>query len=163
MVITLSKLAAFAFTFALMGGVASAQLAEKKSLTLALAKQIAAAAEAEAINNKFTMVISIVDDGGNLIYLERMDETQLGSIQISQGKAHTALAMKRPSKALEEAVAGGRTAVLSLPGVVAVEGGLPLTFDGKIVGAIGVSGGTSAQDGIVAKAGVDAFAKMLAH
>ena len=149
---------------ALMAGSSSAQLADKKTLTLAIAKQIAAAAEAEAIKNKFTMVISVLDDGGNLMYLERMDETQLASIQIAQGKAHTALAFKRPTKALEDAVAGGRTAILSMPGAVLVEGGLPLaTPDGKIVGSIGVSGGTSPQDGIVAKAGVDAFAKMLGH
>ena len=149
---------------ALIAGSSSAQLADKKTLTLAVAKQIAAAAEAEAIKNKFTMVISIIDDGGNLIYLERMDETQLASIQISQGKAHTALSFKRPTKALEDAVAGGRNAILSMPGAILVEGGLPLTTaDGKIVGAIGCSGGTSPQDGIVAKAGVDAFAKMLGH
>ncbi len=149
---------------ALMAGSSSAQLAEKKTLTLAVAKQIAAAAEAEAISNKFTMVIAVLDDGGNLIYLERMDETQLASIQIAQGKAHTALAFKRPTKALEDAVAGGRNAILSFPGAVLVEGGLPLTTpDGKIIGSIGVSGGTSPQDGIVAKAGVDAFAKITCY
>ena len=147
---------------ALMAGSSPAQLVDKKTLTLAIAKQIAAAAESEAIKNKFTMVIAVLDDGGNLIYLERMDETQLASIQIAQGKAHTALAFKRPTKALEDAVAGGRNAILSFPGAVLVEGGLPLaTPDGKIIGSIGVSGGTSPQDGIVAKAGVDAFAKML--
>jgi uncharacterized protein GlcG (DUF336 family) len=147
---------------ALMAGSSPAQLVDKKTLTLAVAKQIAAAAESEAIKNKFTMVIAVLDDGGNLIYLERMDETQLASIQIAQGKAHTALAFKRPTKALEDAVAGGRNAILSMPGAVLVEGGLPLaTPDGKIIGSIGVSGGTSPQDGIVAKAGVDAFAKML--
>jgi glc operon protein GlcG len=140
-----------------------AQLAEKKALTLAAAKQIVAAAEAEAINNKLAMVITILDDGGNLVYLQRMDDAQLASIQISQGKAHTALAFKRPTKAMEDAVAGGRNAILSLPGAVLIEGGLPLTADGKVIGSIGVSGGTSAQDGIVAKAGVDAFTKMLAH
>jgi glc operon protein GlcG len=149
---------------ALMAGSSSAQLAEKKTLTLAVAKQIAAAAEAEAIKNNFSMVIAVLDDGGNLIFLERMDETQLASIQIAQGKAHTALAFKRPTKALEDAVAGGRNAILSFPGAVLVEGGLPLTTpEGKIIGSIGCSGGTSPQDGIVAKAGVDALAKMLGH
>lgn len=140
-----------------------AQLAEKKALTLATAKQIAAASEAEANTNKFAMVITILDEGGNLIFQERMDEAQLASIQISFGKAHTALAFKRPTKALEDGIAGGRNSLLSLPGAVLVEGGLPLMADGKVIGAIGVSGGTSAQDGIVAKAGADAFAKMLAH
>ena len=140
-----------------------AQLAEKKALTLATAKQIAAAAETEATNNKFAMVITILDDGGNMIYQERMDDAQLASIQISQGKAHTALAFKRPTKALEDAIGGGRNALLSLSGAVLVEGGLPLIVDGKVIGAIGVSGGTSAQDGTVAKAGADAFTKMVAH
>ena len=140
-----------------------AQLADKKALTLATAKHIAAAAEAEATSNKFAMVITILDDGGNMIYQERMDDAQLASIQISQGKAHTALAFKRPTKALEDTIAGGRNALLSLPGAILVEGGLPIIVDGKIIGAIGVSGGTSPQDGGVAKAGVDAFVKLLAH
>jgi len=141
----------------------SAQLAEKKALPLSVAKQIAAAAEAEAATNKFTMVIAIVDDGGNLIYLERMDEAQLGSIQVAEGKAHTALFFKRPTKALEDAVAGGRNNLMTLPNAVMVEGGIPLMADGKIIGAIGVSGGMSPQDGIVAKAGADAFTKMMGH
>lgn len=142
---------------------AFAQLESKKALTLAAAKQIAAAAEAEATSNKFAMVITVLDDGGNLIFQERMDDAQLGSIQISMGKAHTALAFKRPTKALEDAVAGGRNAILSLPGALTVEGGLPLVVDGKVIGAIGVSGGTSQQDGQVAKAGADALAKLIAH
>lgn len=160
----ITRLAVVFIAIALVAGAGSAQLADKKALTLSAAKQIAAAAEAEAAKNKFTMVIAILDDGGNLMYLERMDDTQLASIQIAQGKGHTALAFKRPTKVLEDQVAGGRNAILSLPGGVLVEGGLPLaTPDGKIIGAIGVSGGTSPQDGIVAKAGVDEFAKMLAH
>ena len=163
MIITLGKVVGLTVALALAAGTGSAQLAEKKTLTLAIAKQIAAAAETEATNNKFTMVIAIVDDGGNLIYLERMDESQLASIEIAKGKAHTALAFKRPTKAMEDMVAGGRNAILSLPGGVLVEGGLPLVADGKIIGAIGVSGGTSPQDGIVAKAGADAFAKILSH
>lgn len=140
-----------------------AQLAEKKALTLATAKQIAAASETEANTNKLAMVITVLDEGGNMIFQERMDDAQLASIQISLGKAHTALAFKRPTKALEDAVAGGRNAILSLPGAVTVEGGLPLMADGKVIGAIGVSGGTSAQDGMVAKAGADAFMRMLLH
>src|SRR5260370_26990689 len=141
-----------------MAGSSSAQRAEKKTLTRTIAKQIAAAAEAEAISNKFTMVIAVMDDGGNLIYLERMDETQLSSSQIAQGKAHTALAFKRPTQALEDAVAGGRNAILSMPGAVLVEGGLPLTTpDGKIIGAIGVSGGTPSTGGSHAMPAVDAF------
>jgi uncharacterized protein GlcG (DUF336 family) len=109
------------------------------------------------------MVICIMDEGGNLMYLERMDDSQLGSVTIAQGKAHTALAFKRPTKMMEDGVVAGRTATLSLPGAVMIEGGLPLTVDGKVIGSIGVSGGTSVQDGLIAKAGVDAFMKMIAH
>ena len=140
-----------------------AQLTPKKALNLDVAKQIAAAAEKEAAANKWTMVIAILDDGGHLIYLERMDETQIGSVQVAQDKAASAVSFKRPTKAFEDMVAGGRTAILKLPGAIPVEGGVPLMADGKIIGAIGCSGGTSAQDGQVAKAGVDALAKILGH
>lgn len=157
------RVLAAGLAFACMASGAFAQLETKKALTLAAAKQIAAAAEAEATGNKFAMVITVLDDGGNLIFQERMDDAQLASIQISMGKAHTALAFKRPTKAMEDAVAGGRNAILSLPGAVTVEGGLPLVVDGKVIGAIGVSGGTSQQDGQVAKAGADTFAKLVAH
>jgi glc operon protein GlcG len=161
---TMGKLAGLLIVIALAAGSGSAQLAEKKTLTLAVAKQIAAAAEAEAIKNKFTMVIAIVDDGGNLMYLEKMDETQLASIEIARDKAHTALVLKRPTKALEDAVTGGRPSLMTLhPGAVMVEGGIPLVADGKIIGAIGCSGGTSPEDGIVAKAGVDASVKLFAR
>jgi len=142
---------------------ASAQLVQKKALNLEIAKQIAAAAEKEAASAKLTMVIAILDDGGNLIYLERMDETQIGSIEVAQQKAHSAVSFKRPTKVFEDAVAGGRTAILKLPGAIPVEGGLPLIADGKIVGAIGCSGGTSQQDGVVAKAGADALMKIAGH
>jgi glc operon protein GlcG len=137
------------------------KLADKKALTLAVAKQVAAAAETEAAKNKFTMVIAIMDDGGNLIYLEKMDETQIGSIDVAQAKARSAIAFKRPTKAFQDAVAAGNTGILKLPGAIATEGGVPLVVDGKIIGAIGVSGGTSAQDGTVAQAGADALAKIL--
>ena len=130
-----------------------AQLATKKALTLDGAKKLAAVAEAEAARNKWTMVIAIVDDGGNLIYLEKMDGTQLGSIEVAQWKAKTALEFRRPSKVFEDGVAGGRNALLSIRNVIAIEGGLPLVVDGAIVGAIGVSGMKSDQDGVVAQAG----------
>ncbi|HZS52588.1 MAG TPA: heme-binding protein [Bryobacterales bacterium] len=139
----------------------AAQLADKKALTLEIAKQIAAAAEKEAAGNKWTMVIAILDDGGNLLYLERMDDTQIGSIEVAIQKAHSALAFKRPTKVFEDAVAGGRTAILKLPGAMPVEGGLPIVWEGKVIGAIGCSGGTSQQDGLAAKAGVDALTKIL--
>jgi glc operon protein GlcG len=144
-------------------GAGTAQLVDKKALTLEAAKQIAAAAEKEAAGSKLTMVIAILDDGGNLIYLERMNETQIGSIEVAQQKARSAVSFKRPTKVFEDAVVGGRNAILKLPGAIPVEGGLPLTVDGKIIGAIGCSGGTSQQDGVVAKAGADALAKMVSH
>jgi uncharacterized protein GlcG (DUF336 family) len=138
-------------------------LADKKALTLATAKRIAAAAEQEAIKNNWNMFIAIVDDGGNLMFLERMDDSQLASQEVSVQKARSALLFKRPTKALEDAVTGGRIVMLSLANAVPVEGGLPLMAYGKIVGAIGISGATSPQDGIVAKAGADELEKMLSQ
>jgi uncharacterized protein GlcG (DUF336 family) len=107
------------------------------------------------------MFIAIVDDGGNLMYLERMDDSQLGSQEVSVQKARGALLFKRPTKALEDAVAGGRIQLITLANAVPVEGGLPLMAYGKIVGAIGISGATSPQDGIVAKAGADELESIL--
>ncbi len=139
---------------------AQAQLATKKALTLDAAKKIAAAAQAEAIANKWTMVIAIVDDGANLVYLEKTDGTQIGSIDVAQNKARSAVRYKRPTKAFEDALVGGRQAILSLPGAIPVEGGIPLMIDGVVLGAIGVSGATSAQDGQVATVGAKAFEKL---
>lgn len=151
-----------AICISLVAGLTSAaELTTKKALNLEVAKQIAAAAEAEATKNKWNVVIAVVDDGGHLLYLQRMDETQIGSVEVAIQKAQTAIKFKRPSKALEDAVAGGRNAILRLPGALPVEGGLPLAADGKIIGAIGVSGVTSQQDGQIAKAGVDALAKIV--
>lgn len=135
------------------------KLATKKVLTLDLAKQLAAAAEAEALKNKWTVVIALVDDGGHLVYLQRLDGTQYASIEVAQRKAQTAIAFKRPSKVFEDAVTSGRPAVMSLP-VLALEGGVPLVVDGQMIGAVGVSGVTSQQDGVVAKAAVDALVKI---
>src|SRR5439155_13858055 len=139
-----------AVAIVLTGAAPAAELAQKKALTLETAKQIAAAAEATAAQNKWTMVIAILDDGANLIYLERMDETQIGSIEVAIEKARSAVSFKRPTKAFEDAVAGGRSAILMLPGALPVEGGIPLMVDGKLIGAIGVSGGSSQQDGVAA-------------
>ena len=99
--------------------------------------------------------IAVVDHGGFLIYFERMDNTQLGSVEIAIDKARSAALFRRPSKVFEDALAGGRTAILALRGATPIEGGLPLVSGGKIVGAIGASGGTAQQDGQVAKAGAD--------
>jgi len=141
--------------------VSAADLATKKAMTLDVAKQIAAAAEAEAKKNNWTVVIAIVDDGANLVYLQKADDTQIGSIEVAQEKAKTAVKFKRPSKALEDAVAGGRNAVLKLPGALPIEGGVPLMDGGKVIGAIGVSGVQSNQDGQIAQAGVNAFSKIV--
>lgn len=142
--------------FALLAAVslhASAQLADKKVLTLDGAKQVAAAAEAEARKNNWNVVIAVVDDGGHLVYLQRLDGTQTGSIEVAIQKARTAQAFKRPTKVFEEAIAGGRTALIALHGALPLEGGLPIMVDGQLVGAIGVSGVKSTEDGQIAKAG----------
>jgi glc operon protein GlcG len=130
----------------------------RKTLSLADAKRVAAAASAKAHAEGWTVVIAIHDGGGHLIYLERADGTQLGSVVVAQEKSRTALLFKRPTKALEEGVLGGRVHMMSLPGVTAVEGGLPLVVDNEVVGSIGVSGVQSSQDGIVAAAGAEALA-----
>lgn len=129
------------------------------AITLEQAKKVVAAAEAEARKNKWNVVITIVDSATNLVLLQRMDDTQLGSIKISQKKAYTAAAMRRSTKIFEDQVAAGGMGVklLGIDEVIPVEGGLPLIVNGKIIGAIGVSGVTSQQDGIIAKAGVDAL------
>jgi uncharacterized protein GlcG (DUF336 family) len=136
----------------------AAELPSKKVLSLEAAKQVAAAAEKHARENKWNVCVAIVDDGGHLIYFQRMDGTQTGSILVSQRKAQTAIGFKRPSKTFEEGVAGGRSVLLSLPGATPLEGGIPLVVDGEMIGAIGVSGVTSQQDGQIAQAGADALA-----
>lgn len=125
----------------------------KKALTLDDARAIAAAAEAEAAKNGWRVTISILDEGGNLLYLQRLDEAPPGSVTVSQEKARTAFLFKRPTKGMEEAVAGGRLVMLTLPGATPIEGGLPLFSEGSIVGAIGVSGVQSPQDAQIAFAG----------
>jgi glc operon protein GlcG len=134
-----------------------AQLLEKKTVSLAAAKKMAAAAEAEAAKNNWTMVFSIVDDGGNLVYLGRMDGTQLGSIEVSQGKARTALQFKRPSKAFQDLIDKDQQHLITLGHITGVQGGLPIMAEGKVIGAIGASGGTSAQDEQCALAGLNAL------
>jgi uncharacterized protein GlcG (DUF336 family) len=148
-------------SLAAAGTIAAQQLATKKALTLEAAKKIAAAAEAEAMKNKWTMFICIVDDSGTPMFVERIDETQIGSYEVSVQKARTAVLFKRPTKALEDAVAGGRNVVLRLPGALPLEGGIPILVEGKVIGGIGVSGGTSQQDAQVAQAGLAALEAML--
>lgn len=128
-------------------------------ITLAAAKKIVAAAQAEATKNGWNMAIAIVDSGANLVLLEKMDNTQLGSIDVCQQKAATSLKFKRPTKAIEDIIEKGGVGLkmLGMPGVMPVEGGELILKDGKIIGAIGVSGALSAQDTQVAKAGIAAF------
>jgi glc operon protein GlcG len=127
-------------------------------VSLADAKKAAAAAVAEVAKvGSAPDAIAIVDHGGFLIYFERMDNTQLGSVEIAIEKARSAALFRRPSKVFEDAVAGGRNAILALRGAVPIEGGVPIIAGGKLVGAIGASGGTAQQDGQVAKAGADAI------
>jgi uncharacterized protein GlcG (DUF336 family) len=129
----------------------------KFALTLADARRVAAAAAEEARRNDWRVVIAIVDDAGLPVYLERHDGVQPASCDIAQHKARTAALFRRPTRALEETVAGGRVALLGLPQITPVEGGLPLLHEGQVVGAIGVSGLQSFEDGIVAKAGAEAL------
>jgi len=144
--------------FAALSMNANAQLADKKVLTLEGAKKIAAAAEAEARKNNWNVVIAVVDDGGHLVYLQRIDGTQTGSIEVAIQKARTAQAFKRPTKVFEDAIAGGRNALIALHGALPLEGGLPIMVAGQLVGAIGVSGVKSTEDGQIAKAGADSLA-----
>ena len=127
------------------------------ALSLSVAKTLAGGARAEAEKHGWTVVIAIVDDGGHLVYLEKMDGTQKASCTIAQEKARTAIMFKRPTVLLEKAIADGRVAMTTMPDAVMVEGGLPIMWQNTFVGAIGVSGLTSAQDGVVAKAGLDAL------
>jgi glc operon protein GlcG len=129
------------------------------AITLEQAKRAAAAALAEARAQSWTMAVAVVDTGGLLVYFEKMDDTQAGSVVVAQAKARSAALFKRATKALQDTLAAGGDGlrVLALEGAVPVEGGIPLLVDGRIAGAIGVSGGTSAQDGQCAQAGVDAI------
>ncbi|MES2018479.1 MAG: heme-binding protein [Pseudomonadota bacterium] len=133
------------------------QAAYGPGVSLEQAKKAAAAAAAEARKNGFKMALVVVDTHGFTVYMEVLDDTQTASGNLAIQKARTAAMMRRPSKALEDGVAGGRNALLSLPDLLMVEGGEPLIVGGKVIGAIGVSGASSAQDGQVARAGADAL------
>jgi glc operon protein GlcG len=136
---------------------AGAQVTDKKVLTLSAAKKMAAAAEAEAQKRKSTVVIAVVDDGGNLILLQRLDDTQVASVDVGIAKARTAAIFRRPSREFEDQVKNGRIAALALPGATPLQGGLPVLYDGKVIGAIGVSGNTPQEDEDIARVGAAAF------
>jgi uncharacterized protein GlcG (DUF336 family) len=140
--------------FSMAGGEDSAAVLDQKALTLVGAKKVAAAAVAEARKNHEGGAIAIVDEGGNLLYLERIDGTFPAGAMISIGKARTAALFKKPTSAFEEIIKNGRTAMVALQDFTPLQGGVPLELEGRVVGAIGVSGAASQQrDEAVAKAG----------
>ena len=156
-------LASALMVFGLAAGTASAQQTPPYGppITLDDAKRAMAAAELEAVKNSWQVAITILDSGGNLVAFHKIDNTQLASVPASEGKARTALTFKRPSKALDDAIAAGGAGLrlLAIKDITPLEGGLPILVDGKIVGAIGVSGALSSQDAQIAKIGADALAK----
>jgi uncharacterized protein GlcG (DUF336 family) len=129
------------------------------NISVEMARKVASVAIAEAQKNGWTMAAAVTDTGGNLVYYEKMDNTQIGSANVAIGKSRSSALFKRSTKALQDGLAAGGEGLrlLALEGAVPIEGGLPLLLDGKVIGAIGLSGGTSAQDGLAAKAGVEAL------
>jgi glc operon protein GlcG len=125
------------------------------SIGIEQAKQVAAAAEAEAKKHNWKLNIAVVGPSGDLVYFERMDGAQFASIQISQDKATASARFRRPTKVFQDVINGGTPSIMSLRGVVGSEGGFPLVEGGKLIGAIGCSGGTGGQDGVACKAGAD--------
>jgi len=142
----------FAFLLA-VATTLQAELPTKRVLTLGLAKRLVAAAEAEAKKRGATVVIAVVDDGGQLILLERLDDTQVASVEVAIGKARTAAIFRRPSKVFEDQVKDGRVAALALPGATPLQGGIPIAVEGKVIGAIGASGNSPQEDEEIALAG----------
>lgn len=132
---------------------AGAQLIQKTAWTLDGAKQVMAAAEARAKAEGARVVIAVVDEGGSLLLLERLDDAQVASVNVGIDKARTAAIYRRPSKVFEDQVKNGRVSALALHGAVALQGGVPITVNGKVIGAIGVSGETPQQDEDIAMAG----------
>ena len=150
------KTIALGFAVLTVAATTQAQVTTKKALTLDGARKIAAAAAAEAKKRNARVVIAVVDDGGSLILLERLDDTQVASVDVGIGKARTAAIFRRPSKVFEDQIREGRVAALALTGATPLQGGIPIVFEGKVIGAIGVSGETPALDEEIAKAGADA-------
>ena len=128
-------------------------------ITLEQAKKVMAGAEAEANKNTWNVVMVVLDSGGNLVMLQRMDGAQFGSIEVAREKAYSAVAFRRPSKAFEEALGQGgvNLRILRLPGASPLEGGLPIIVDGKLIGAVGVSGVLATQDAQIGRAGIEAL------
>src|SRR6516162_663150 len=140
-----------------------AELPVKRVITLSVAKKIAAAAEAEAARRHLTAVIVVVDDGGHPLLLHRLDNTQVASVEVGIGKARTAAIFRRPSKDFEDQIEQGRIAALALPGATPLQGGVPIVFEGKVIGAIGVSGNTPQEDEDIAKVGAASAVAAIAN
>ena len=135
----------------------SAQTLDKKVLSFEAATKIAAAAEAAARARGVGVVVAVVDDGGHLILLHRLDEAQVASVNVGIGKARTAAIYRRPSREFEEQIKAGRVAALALADSTPLQGGIPIRLNGKVIGAIGVSGDTPQVDEAIAIAGASAF------
>ncbi|EHR70885.1 uncharacterized protein, possibly involved in utilization of glycolate and propanediol [Burkholderiales bacterium JOSHI_001] len=159
-VLRLAHLAAFTLLCGLAGTAAAQVPQYGANVNHEQARKVLAAALADARKQNLPMAVAVVDTAGQLVAFERMDNTQTASIAVAQDKAVSAAMYRRPTKVFQDAVAGGGAGlrVLTLRNANAVEGGLPLVVDGKIIGAIGVSGGSAEQDGVVAKAGTDSLA-----
>jgi glc operon protein GlcG len=154
-ILTITLLVAASFSV-----LSAAELTHKHALNLEVAKAIAAASEAHARANNWNVIMTILDDGGNMLYMQRMDGAQIGSIEVSRRKAESALKFKRSTKVFSDGVAG-RMQLIALPGGFAFEGGLPITYEGEVIGSIGVSGVTAQQDAMIGQAGIDALPKIL--
>lgn len=129
------------------------------AITLEQAKKVMAGAEAEAKKNKWDVVIVVLDSGGHVVTLSRLDGAQWGSLDVARDKAHSAVAFRRPTKVFQDAIAqgGANLRLLNLAGASLLEGGIPIVVDGKLIGAVGVSGVTSQQDAQIGQAGIDAL------
>jgi uncharacterized protein GlcG (DUF336 family) len=134
-----------------------AQLLDAKVISLDAARKMLSAADAEARKNGWTVSIAIVDAAGTLLAFQRMDNASLTSADVAIGKARTAARMRRPTKALDSLISTGRVQYLAFDGIMPLEGGLPVTYQGKIIGGIAASGATSAQDAQIAAAGLAAL------
>ena len=145
-----------------VGVLARAELPLKPVLTLDVAMKIADAAKGEALKRGSTVVIVVVDEGGYAIVLLRLDDTQVASVEVGIGTARTAAIFRRPSKVFEDQIRNGRVAALALPGATPLQGGIPIEYGGKVIGAIGVSGNTPQEDEDIAKVGASAAAQAVA-
>ena len=155
----LSMVVATVVLFAAASASAQAPPAYGTAITLDQAKKAMAGAEAEAKKNGWPVVIVILDPGGNLVMLQRLDNAQWGSIEVAKDKARSAVAFRRPTKVFQDLITqgGGNLRLLNLSGASLLEGGIPIMADGKVIGGIGVSGVTSQQDAQIGQAGIDAL------